>query len=80
MITDEAKQWLFAEWGTYDPYMLESTTAWSVLKESRYNKNAQAVWNAYAQAKRLPIYSEALKKIVSYEDLLTEVYVKRLRA
>jgi hypothetical protein len=79
MLSEQSKNWLFEEWGTINPIRIDSQTAWTILKTTACKQEAQDVWNEYAQAKKLPEYLEARKTIGSYDELVSLVYIKRLR-
>lgn len=79
MLNEKSKNWLFEEWGTYNPYNIDSSTAWEILKTSKHKVEAQEVWAEYASAKKLPTYNDARKLITSYDDLVSWVYIKRLK-
>lgn len=79
MLSEPTKNWLFDQWGTINPIRIDSQTAWDILNEGKNKQEAREVWNEYAQAKRLPEHRDAINQIQSYDDLVSWVYVKRLR-
>lgn len=81
MISETAKTWLMSEWGKFNPIFIDVQTAWDVLLEANSgNKNANEVWKEYASHKRLPDdVKEALKSIQTFDNLVSKVYVDRLR-
>lgn len=79
IISETARTWLQNEWAFKNPIYMDIQTAWEIFKLVPNNQNAKEVWENYSEAKNLPDYNECVNKIKSQEDLVSWVYVKRLR-
>ena len=77
MLSEQAKQWLHNEWGTFNPVRIDSSTAWDILKVATKDTLAAEVWGEYADYHRMetdPV--KASKEILTYDDLIGLAYFR----